>query len=204
ADVATVLAVGLGNVPYWAILTPSEVIKTRQQAGVGDPRAVAAAADVLRREGPAGLYTGYQSNLAYAVPADGIKFLVYENLKRSTLAGAGGGQLALDPAAAVLGGGWDILPFLCRALQAVTTPLDVVRTRLMTQAARDPASEPPPFKYDGIVDAVQTIVREEGPGAMFAGIAPRMARAVVSGAIQFASYEFTKGLFPVGRKGGGA
>jgi solute carrier family 25 S-adenosylmethionine transporter 26 len=37
-----------------------------------------------------------------------------------------------------------------------------------------------------------TIAREEGIGALFAGSFPRLGKALLSGAIQFATYEETK------------
>jgi hypothetical protein len=42
------------------------------------------------------------------------------------------------------------------------------------------------------VDRLACIAREEGVGALFAGSAPRVAKALLSGAIQFATYEETK------------
>lgn len=47
------------------------------------------------------------------------------------------------------------------------------------------------------MDTLTTIAREEGPGALIAGITPRVARSILSGAVQFGSYEFVKGLFGV-------
>ena len=36
----------------------------------------------------------------------------------------------------------------------------------------------------GIIDTVRTIAADEGPGALYAGIAPKVVRALASGAIQ--------------------
>lgn len=49
--------------------------------------------------------------------------------------------------------------------------------------------------YTGIGDCLQRISREEGPAKLFSGLVPRLTRAVLSGAIQFSSYEVTKGFF---------
>jgi hypothetical protein len=45
------------------------------QAGLVEESAGAVAA-VVKEEGVGGLYTGFSSNVAYAFPADAIKFLV--------------------------------------------------------------------------------------------------------------------------------
>ena len=64
--------------------------------------------------------------------------------------------------------------------QAIATPLDVARVRIMTSDAT------------GVVDTMRDIADNEGGGALYAGIAPKVVRAIASGAIQFSTYEATK------------
>jgi hypothetical protein len=45
------------------------------------------------------------------------------------------------------------------------------------------------------LEMIQNMVKEEGVQALFLGTYPRLARAVVSGAVQFASYELTRNYF---------
>jgi len=68
--------------------------------------------------------------------------------------------------------------------QALATPLDVARVRIMTSADGAPSA--------GVVGTVRTIVAEEGVDALYAGVVPKVARALCSGAIQFSTYEATK------------
>ncbi|CAH8274020.1 unnamed protein product [Arabidopsis lyrata] len=65
---------------------------------------------------------------------------------------------------------------------AVTTPLDVIKTRLMGSAKQ----------YQRIVDCVQTIVREEGVPALLKGIGPRVLWIGIGGSIFFGVLESTK------------
>ena len=58
-------------------------------------------------------------------------------------------------------------------------------------------SKPSPRRPGGVIGALKTIESEEGFSALWAGTTPRVARSVLSGAIQFGSYEFVKGLFGV-------
>jgi len=67
--------------------------------------------------------------------------------------------------------------------QLVTTPLDVVRNRAMADVGGGETS------YFG---RLRTISAEEGAAGLFSGAAPRVGKAVLSGAIQFATYEETK------------
>lgn len=42
------------------------------------------------------------------------------------------------------------------------------------------------------LDALTNLAKEEGISGLFAGAAPRVGKAILSGAIQFATYEETK------------
>ena len=64
--------------------------------------------------------------------------------------------------------------------QALATPLDVARVRIMTTDAT------------GVVATMRAIAADEGATALYAGVTPKVARALASGAIQFSTYEATK------------
>lgn len=59
-------------------INPSDCFFRRSQAGLssGSGAGFEGAKSILADEGLRGLYTGYSSNIAYAFPADAIKFLV--------------------------------------------------------------------------------------------------------------------------------
>lgn len=184
---STSLAVLAAQGPYWAIRNPSEVIKTRQQAGVdgyGDGVTILDAFKLATEkedgDGISELYKGYWENIIYAYPADVIKFLCYESLS--------GGRKDLSPAkGAVYGAASTAIA------QFVTTPLDVVRNRIMAGEGNETVSKgvsaPPESSY---MDRLTTLARDEGLEGLFAGASPRIAKALLSGAIQFATYEETK------------
>ena len=60
---------------------------------------------------------------------------------------------------------------------AVTTPLDVIKTRLMVQGST--------AQYKGLVDAFRVILREEGPRAFFKGVGPRVTWIGIGGSVFF-------------------
>jgi hypothetical protein len=70
------------------------------------------------------------------------------------------------------------------AAQGVSTPLDVARTRIMTL----PADQPAP----GVLATLKAVADEEGLRGLYAGLAPKVARALVSGALQFSVLEGVK------------
>jgi solute carrier family 25 S-adenosylmethionine transporter 26 len=207
----TVLAVGLAQLPYWLVRNPSEVVKTRQQAGIegfGDGVTALQAYDRVRRDARSrsegkgsgaqsewsdelrAFYVGYWENILYAYPADVVKFVCYDALTS--------GRRNLSPA----DGAWAGAASTALA-QLVTTPLDVVRNRVMCvgpQPQEDSTSAPSPSSTASYFSSLVRLAKEEGLTGLFAGAAPRVAKAFLSGAIQFATYEETKAavlqLFP--------
>jgi solute carrier family 25 S-adenosylmethionine transporter 26 len=67
---------------------------------------------------------------------------------------------------------------------AITTPLDVVKTRLMVQSSV-PAAE----RYSGVWDGLVRIAKEEGVATLFSGIVPRVAWISIGGAIFIGYFE---------------
>jgi solute carrier family 25 S-adenosylmethionine transporter 26 len=187
--VTTSLAVAAALIPYWLVRNPSEVIKVRKQAGIeGYGEGVSALEAVQKTlqesngttlEGIGEFYSGYWENIIYGFPADVIKFVTYEAITGgrkdlSPLEGAKAGALATSLA------------------QVVTTPLDVVRNRLMTGRDKDGVVLSDEAKRRGYFESLRTLAEEEGLSGLFAGTSPRVAKAFLSGAIQFATYEETK------------
>jgi solute carrier family 25 S-adenosylmethionine transporter 26 len=169
----TLIAVAAANVGYWGVKNPSEVLKVRRQAGVMGDDTLGAARDIWREEGLIGFYRSAVPNYAYSTPVDSLKFLLYDSFKSRIQAERNG--LKLSPVEAALGGA-----IAASTAQALATPLDVARVRIITQNS------------GGVVDTIRTIATDEGVAALYSGVAPKVARAVASGAIQFSTYEATK------------
>ena len=67
---------------------------------------------------------------------------------------------------------------------AVTTPLDVAKTRLMVQG-----STPGADRYTGVRDVLVRVAKEEGVATLFSGVVPRVTWISVGGAIFIGSFE---------------
>lgn len=184
----TTIAVAIAIPPYWLLRNPTEVVKTRQQAkiqGYDDSNALQAyqrtwedakkmsSKDSNVLQPLSAFYSGFIENMLYSYPADVIKFLIYEvffsngNIAPTPLEGAAYGAFSTSIA------------------QFITTPLDVVRNRIMT-GTTDKQQELSYFQ------TLSKIAREEGVQGLFSGATPRIGKAFLSGAIQFAAYEETK------------
>ena len=109
------------------------------------------------------------------------QFVTYEFVK-SRLAGSNddGDEIRYTPLVNMMAGG---VAGGCAA--SVTTPLDVVKTRLQTQGATNQ-------RYSGALDAVQTMHRKEGMSAFVRGMGPRVMFHIPSMAICWTTYESVK------------
>jgi solute carrier family 25 (mitochondrial S-adenosylmethionine transporter), member 26 len=200
--VRTCVAVAVAQLPYWIVRNPSEVFKTRQQAGLYQPQEEEDlpvlpswrrlwASTTNRSEsntttaanGLAGWYTGYWENVLYAYPADVLKFVCYEQL--SSLFELDPKEL--HPAESALYGA-----IATASAQWITTPLDVVRNRVMAQSGSNATMEEHSTFWNSYANLLWRLARDEGTDGLFAGVTPRVMKAFLSGAIQFATYEETK------------
>ena len=71
----------------------------------------------------------------------------------------------------------------------IMIPMDTIKTRLVTQISNKSLTGAP---YKGIVDCAVRIMREEGIGAFYRGLPPRLVSVVPMIGIQFGVYEAMK------------
>ena len=69
----------------------------------------------------------------------------------------------------------------------IMIPMDTIKTRLVTQA-----NFPDLVPYKGILDCGRRILAEEGVGAFYRGLTPRLVSVVPMIGIQFGIYEYMK------------
>ena len=67
-------------------------------------------------------------------------------------------------------------------------PVDTIKTRIVTQAANPNIKIP----YKGIADCFLRVLREEGIGAFYSSLTPRLVSVVPMIGIQFGVYELMK------------
>eukprot|EP01041_Mallomonas_annulata_P008171 gene8171-16792_t len=159
-----------GNLAQSVIRVPFEVVKQRLQAGV-DTSAMSAVSNIIKAQGFRGLYKGWGALAARDLPFDAIQFPIYEFMKVSLKKHF---KRELYP--------WETS--VCGSIAggftaAVTTPLDVIKTRIMTS----------PESYNSMADCLLKILANEGPKALFSGVAPRVMMISLGGAIFFGALE---------------
>lgn len=192
------VAAVMGDLTGSGWLCPSEVVKQRMQAGMYATTGEAVRS-ILKNKGVAGLYEGYLGGVARDVPFRVAQLCSYEVTKtlylrikkqrlddktaskqdkrkhRGSATVAAAKAVELSPVDAAV----------CGAIAgtfsaAITTPLDRIKTLLMTDSAA----------YGGsVASCAAKIWREEGVAGFCAGLVPRVTYIAPSVVIFFIVYE---------------
>ncbi|GAP92208.1 putative PET8 related protein [Rosellinia necatrix] len=180
-------AASLGEVAACAVRVPTEVVKQRAQAGQHGGSSAAALRAILGRYGAVGaagvwreLYRGWGITVMREVPFTVIQFPLWEALKgwgrRRKQEGAAG-AVGIDVGA----GESALYGSISGAIAAaVTTPLDVLKTRVMLSKERE-----------SVLTVLREIFASHGVRPFFAGIGPRVMWISAGGAIFLGSYQWT-------------
>lgn len=183
------LAASLGEVAACAVRVPTEVVKQRAQAKQ-HPSSAQALAHILSHRHTHGLrhvwlelYRGWSITIMREVPFTVIQFPLWEALKRWRCESTGAKEVS------GLEGG--LLGSVAGAVAAgITTPLDVVKTRMMLATERV-----------SMGTMLGSILKESGARALFAGIGPRIGWISAGGAIFLGSYQWASNLLGGARRG---
>jgi solute carrier family 25 (mitochondrial aspartate/glutamate transporter), member 12/13 len=155
---------------------PIEVVKIRLQvAGEIQGERPKGAVAIVKELGFSGLYKGASACFLRDIPFSGIYFPLYGNLKK---------MLKKDGQEI---GAFEVLTAgsLAGAVAAsMTTPIDVVKTRLQVQARQGQET------YSNILDCFIKIGKNEGWRAFWKGVLPRTCRSSPQFGVTLLTYEF--------------
>jgi solute carrier family 25 S-adenosylmethionine transporter 26 len=179
-------AAGCGETMACLVRVPTENVKQNLQAGrfASTSQAVKALAAENGGRMFGGFYTGYWTTCMREIPFSFIQFPLWEGIK-STLADKQGypaTSLQSSFAGSFSGG----------VAAAATTPLDVIKTRLMLKRCVNGEL------YNGPVHTFHRILSEEGSVAFFKGIVPRVFWISLGGFVFFGAYEKAKDILSGG------
>ncbi|XP_076468737.1 mitochondrial S-adenosylmethionine carrier protein-like isoform X2 [Babylonia areolata] len=171
------LAASVGEVTGCLLRVPVEVIKQRAQTSP-HLSSLAIFKSTVASEGFKGLYRGYLSTVTREIPFSLIQFPLWELFKKMW------SEKTKRPIEA-----WQ--SSLCGALAggisaAVTTPLDVAKTRIML-AEKDSRTA-----RGNVWHVMGHVYSQQGLPGIFSGIAPRVTWISIGGAIFLGIYEKVK------------
>lgn len=177
------LAGSAGEVAACSVRVPTEVVKQRAQAGLHGGRSILALRAILSQYGTSGfgtvwreLYRGWGITVFREVPFTMIQFPIWEALKAWGRRRPGNISRGGKDVSAVESGLYGSVAGGIAA--GLTTPLDVLKTRVMLSERRVSVSQ-----------VFAQIARNEGIRPFFAGFAPRVTWISIGGAIFLGSYQ---------------
>ncbi|KAG1040162.1 hypothetical protein G6F43_012342 [Rhizopus delemar] len=165
------VAATFGEISACTVRVPTEVIKQRMQIKQFKSTSNAVT-NVLRTEGLLGFYRGFLPTVAREIPFTCIQFPLYEYLKTTY---GNYKQQRVEPYEAALMGS-----LAGGVAAAITTPLDVCKTRIMLSKTAGEAS---------LIETMRKIITEEGAKKLWAGVGPRVMWISIGGSVFLGVYE---------------
>lgn len=177
-----------------AITAPTDVLKVRMQAQTGrvnhKESLVRCFGDIYQKEGVKGLWRGVGPTSQRAAVVVGVELPVYDGTKSWLLSRVGDGVLNhfISSMAAGL------------ASAAASTPIDVIKTRIMNQRNLRTTIGPagtstitmPYHLYQGSLDCLVQTVKHEGVWALYKGFIPNWIRLGPWNVVFFLTFEQLK------------
>lgn len=178
------IAGGIGGSTGDLLMHSLDTVKTRQQGDPSIPPRYTSLTQsyykIWRQEGVRrGLYSGWIPALGGSFPGTMLFFGTYELSKRFLI------DHGLQHHLAYLSAGFlgDL------AASIVYVPSEVLKTRMQLQGRFNNPHFYSGYNYRGTVDAARTIVRTEGPAALFYGYKATLYRDLPFSALQFMFWE---------------
>lgn len=178
--IAHSISAGLGEITACLIRVPTEIVKQRLQTGQYN-NFNHAIISIYKQQKIKGFYVGYLTTVSREIPFSFIQFPIWERLKilwcqhnnnnsilpwQGALCGSIAGSIAA----------------------AATTPLDVIKTRLMLR------NDKQNIAYKGFFDVCKRVYRDEGASTFFKGTSARVSWIFIGGFFFFGAYEKSQAL----------
>eukprot|EP00933_Yihiella_yeosuensis_P006719 TRINITY_DN111484_c0_g1_i1.p1 TRINITY_DN111484_c0_g1~~TRINITY_DN111484_c0_g1_i1.p1 ORF type:complete len:292 (-),score=51.80 TRINITY_DN111484_c0_g1_i1:163-1038(-) len=155
-----------------SVFNPAEVVKTQVQTSVTPVSMGEVISRVYAKDGILGFWAGLRPNVTRTFLVNAAELGTYDEAKTRLSPYLGEGFFAHVGASGCAG-------FVSAC---VSTPADVVKTRLMNSAGGQQL-------YSGMLHAGFSILKDEGPAALYKGFLPICVRKLIWCAAFFVSYE---------------
>lgn len=165
-----VAGLGAGVTEAFVIVAPVETVKTKCiELNMSFSQGLK---HIIKTEGVGGVYQGAIATAMKQGSNQGLRFMWFNEYKKRV---TNDGEISLTPLMGLLGG----MSAGCFSTLG-NNPFDVVKTRMQgTQASQ----------YRNTLHCFQQILGNEGIGAFYAGVVPRLGRVVPGQGIIFMSFE---------------
>lgn len=165
---------GIAGALSISVFNWTEVLKTKLQNDSGRTGLISVTRTIFKRDGIKGFWAGYKPNVCRTFLVNAAELGTYDQCKTILQEYTGEG-LPTHMGASFIAG-------LASAM--VSTPADVIKTRMMDQAGSGGMA-----RYRGIGHALKSIWETEGGFAFYKGFVPILLRKVMWTTIFFVTYE---------------
>jgi len=183
--VSHMISAACGETVSCLVRVPTEVLKTKMQINQPGTESLLSTLKLVLSQPGGGLYRGFGITLMREIPFALIQFPIYEKTKHDWARYQGFAVSPLQAAACGSFGG--------AIAAAVTTPLDVLKTRIMI------GQDAQGIRYLGLMDVLEKIWTTESKPpfrVLFSGIQPRVMWISIGGFVFFGAYETYKTILP--------
>eukprot|EP01029_Cantina_marsupialis_P028799 TRINITY_DN778015_c0_g1_i1.p1 TRINITY_DN778015_c0_g1~~TRINITY_DN778015_c0_g1_i1.p1 ORF type:complete len:305 (-),score=68.13 TRINITY_DN778015_c0_g1_i1:768-1682(-) len=172
-----------------ALMNPVSVVKTRMEWATGShSNTYSVFKQICKNEGARGLFSGVVPTLIRDAPYSGLYVAFYQQIKQihnkviPTENRPHWKDTAINMNSSLIG---------AAVATALTHPADVLKTRfqLVSTVEASTAAAGVNYKYNGVVDAMKSIIKTEGITGLFSGVLPRVLRRMGSSVIVWTLYE---------------
>lgn len=182
--------------PWWMVKTRFQIIADKSVGQVQFKNYGDLIKLIYKEEGVAGFYKGVVASYVGCIEG-AIQWMVYEQLKTALQRKAdkqggnahkgvkpGGNMILTEKKGEIKPSEYFLAAAFSKAIAILASyPHEVVRTRMREQATNGV------FKYQGFLNTLTTISKEEGLRGMYSGMGIHLARSVPNAALMFLTFE---------------
>jgi solute carrier family 25 citrate transporter 1 len=174
------MAGGIAGISDAIVCHPLDTIKTRIQINPKNTNIFKTGNKILQKEGFFAFYKGLTAVTLGIGPKLSLRFFSFESYKRKLN--------AQDNMYKIFGAG--VMSGVTESI-CIVTPIDVCKIRIQSQFSSlyEPNKK---LKYKNVFQTAATIVKEEGPFALYKGIIPTILRQSINQGVNFTTYHFLK------------
>ncbi|MED6203825.1 Adenine nucleotide transporter bt1, chloroplastic/mitochondrial [Stylosanthes scabra] len=154
-------------------VAPLETIRTHLMVGSSGHSTTEVFHNIMKTDGWKGLFRGNFVNVIRVAPSKAIELFAYDTVNKNLSPKPGEQPKVPIPPSLIAGACAGVSSTIC------TYPLELVKTRLTIQRG----------VYNGLFDAFLKIIREEGPGELYRGLAPSLIGVIPYAATNYFAYD---------------
>ncbi|KAK7410268.1 hypothetical protein VNO78_00923 [Psophocarpus tetragonolobus] len=157
-------------------VAPLETIRTLMMVGSSGHSTTEVFHNIMKTDGWKGLFRGNLVNVIRVAPSKAIELFVFDTVNKNLSPKPGEQSIVPIPASLIAGACAGVSSTIC------TYPLELVKTRLTVQSDI----------YHGLLHAFMKIIQEEGPAALYRGLAASLIGVVPYAATNYFAYDTLK------------